>query len=308
MKESIINDLRISYGIQCKSYEPVLGGWMNEKWKVISPQGVYLVKEFSLKRFDMEKLHRMEKTLQVQLAMRKAGVPCAGILLYNGRTIRFLDDEHVYMVMEYIEGHQETFETMTLQQMWSLGAVASRMRKVFDTLDPRQVLGYPASIQDNERILRDHYEKCLNDPDKTKEYEEALEMMKPIMENLSLAEYEMGIGHEDFARDNMLFNDEEVAAILDFDRVQYGLKLHDIGRVLMCYAWDGKELDREKIRAFVQGYGAPIDIPAALRAVLYIEMPWWIHASMFQPISGKILRFRDEVLWLASHWEEIVNI
>ena len=105
MNEIIIKDLMKSYGIECKKYEPVLGGWMNAKWKVVSPQGVYLVKEFSLKRFSMEKLQNMERTLHVQQAMWKKGIPCSQICLCEGKTIRFLDEEHVYMVMEYAEGH-----------------------------------------------------------------------------------------------------------------------------------------------------------------------------------------------------------
>lgn len=305
MKEMIINDLQTSYGILCESYEPVFGGWMNEKWKVSSPQGIYLVKEFSLKRFSMDKLHNMEKTLHAQVAMWEAGIPCSRILLCKDRTIRFLNDEHVYMVMEYVEGHQETDGSITLQQMHSLGETAYKMREVFNTLPPEQVLNYPQTTEDLAILLQNHYKKCLADTDKTEAYAQALEMMEPIMETLSLADYEMGIGHEDFAWDNMLFDDEKVAAILDFDRVQYGLKLHDIGRALMSYAFDGERLSQEKIDAFAEGYGEPLDVEAALRAVFYIEMPWWISAGMFQPISGKILRFRDEVLWLAEHWEEL---
>ena len=57
---------------------------------------------------------------------------------------------------------------------------------------------------------------------------------------------ETGIGHEDFTPDNMLFFGNEVSAILDFDRSQYGYRLHDVGRAILSFALKDGELDREK--------------------------------------------------------------
>lgn len=97
-----------------------------------------------------------------------------------------------------------------------------------------------------------------NSPKIFPEFIRALERERRILETLSADFFdrmETGIGHEDFTPDNMLFFGNEVSAILDFDRSQYGYRLHDVGRAILSFALKDGEMDLKKAYAFLEGYG-----------------------------------------------------
>lgn len=59
MEDSIIADLKGSYGIICNQITPVTGGLLNLKWKVSTEKGEFLVKQYSTKRFRREQIERI---------------------------------------------------------------------------------------------------------------------------------------------------------------------------------------------------------------------------------------------------------
>ena len=103
---------------------------------------------------------------------------------------------------------------------------------------------------------------------------------RSILESLDPAFFDrlpMGLSHEDFTPDNMLFDDNGVAAILDFDRNQYGYLWHDVGRALLSFTLEEGGLAMEKARAFLEGYAQAKEAPGladALRLVWCLEFPW----------------------------------
>ena len=94
--------------------------------------------------------------------------------------------------------------------------------------------------------------------DSSAKFFRALERERRILEKLPADFFdrlETGIGHEDFTPDNMLFSGNEVSAILDFDRSQYGFRLHDVGRAILSFALKDGKMDLKKAYAFLEGYG-----------------------------------------------------
>lgn len=119
-----------------------------------------------------------------------------------------------------------------------------------------------------------------------------------------------GIAHEDFTFDNILFHENGVSCILDFDRNQYSFVWHDIGRALLCFALHEGNLRRDYVLAFLNGYNRHLplsrrDLADALRISWCIEILWWIQPDYFTMEPCKATRFRDEILWLTKHWEEL---
>jgi homoserine kinase type II len=117
MKDSIIADLKNSYGLICNRITPVTGGLLNLKWKVSTEKGELLVKQYSTKRFRREQIERIESALQRQVILEKNGVPCPFIWQYRDRVIRWLDDKTAYMVMDFRSGKTEKANTITITQM-----------------------------------------------------------------------------------------------------------------------------------------------------------------------------------------------
>ncbi|MGN1346653.1 MAG: phosphotransferase, partial [Eubacteriales bacterium] len=203
MDRAICLDLPAAYCLTPTDAIPVDGGWLNRKWKIHTARGPFLVKQFSRTRFRPEHLVQIEAALERQIRVGKAGVPCPEILLSGGRPLRYLDDGTVYMVMTFCEGRAETPETVTAEQLRSLGEVCGRLQKAFSSLPASETAGEPA---DGTRLLAKLTENT-DDAAQTSvptshnpRYSAAVAARKPILDTLSPAFFlhlPTGIAHED---------------------------------------------------------------------------------------------------------------
>lgn len=162
MESNIIADLKNSYGITYNQITPVTGGLMNLKWKITTEQGELLVKQYSMKRFNRDRMDRIEAALQRQMILEQHGVPCPLIWPCGGRAIRWLNDQTAYMVMDFYPGKTEKPDTITVTQMHSLGSACAVMHRAFSRIpvppDARLPVsgGYtPAALWDNYSFCRD---------------------------------------------------------------------------------------------------------------------------------------------------------
>ncbi len=317
-------DLAATYGISVTSAVPVTGGWLNGKWRVRTDDGRdLLVKQFSRDRFRPRQLDHIVDALRRQQMFWEHGIPCPEILTPAGTSdpVRFLDDPDgtVYMVMTYHAGHHETPETVTLPQMRSLGEVCGRIHQVGGELpvDVTAVRGYPLDGADVIRDLYENYDARLKEAvsGTSEAYRAAVPAQEAILDTrnpLWLDRLPKGLAHEDFSPDNLLFDVENVAAVLDFDRNCYSFRGHDVGRAILSFALDVKTgvLDTDKVRAFVDGYATRMplttnDLPDVLRVTWCIETPWWIQPGFFGNCAAKVARFRDEILWVTENFGKL---
>ncbi len=310
--ESIASDLGTSYGLDTAGAVPVEGGWLNRKWKLQGPRGPVLVKQYSVERFGPQRLDEVEASLGRQLLLEEAGIPCPHIWKAGDSILRRLDDATCYMVMDFSPGRQESWETVTTGQLYSLGVVCGRMQQALEAIPAQGVRGYPPPggrrIWDGLWAFHESYQVEQGGP---QALSRAMAAQKNILKSLDQAFFDrlpMGLSHEDFTPDNMLFDDTGVAAILDFDRNQYGYLWHDVGRALLSFTLAEGGLAMEKARAFLEGYAQVKEAPGladALRLVWCLEFPWWMQPKLFGPVSPKVARFRDEICWITDRWFEL---
>ena len=304
MEPAIRNDLPAAYGLNLLTAEPVDGGWLNRKWKAVTDCGMFLVKQFSRIRFDDCQLRYIADALVRQRFAGEHGIPCPAVLPANGQPLRYLNDGTVYMVMTFCEGHIETPHTITDKQIHDLGYTLGCLHRLFGTLPlDNRVKGYPV---DSTQMLGDLRNYCRTIPSGQRFTEIADALSAEWLERLP-----KGIAHEDFSPDNLLFHENRVAAVLDFDRSCYSFLYHDIGRALMSLAWNDGVLRYTKIRAFADGYSTanfPLShksLADALRLTWFIETPWWIRPEFSGECPPKVARFRDEILWLTENFEKL---
>ncbi len=318
MEQRIIEDLEQSYGVLCRHATPVTGGWLNKKWKASTNKGTLLIKRYSNQRFTQDKIRQIDAALQRQRILEENGVPCPHILPCGNHVIRMLDSETSYMVMTFCPGTIESCDTVTEEQIRSLGTVCGLMHKEFAKLPVQGVKGYPI---DGRQILSSLWENFRASAagistDTPEEYKTAVSAQEGILHTLTPDFFDKlpkGIAHEDFTPDNMLFHEDRVSAILDFDRNQYSFLPHDIGRAILSLALKDAKMDPLKTETFINGYSTYLpltakDVADALRITWCIEVPWWIHPAVFAGGSDKILRFKDEMLWLTAHWTELESL
>lgn len=318
LERRIVDDLGRSYGLFPTAMAPVQGGWLNRKWKAECAGEPLLVKQYSFERFSMEKLLQIEAALERQMRLEERGVPCPHILPYKGRAIRFLDGDTAYMVMRYCPGRIVDCDTVTESQLHSLGLVCGQMQNAFTRLPRRGVRGYPLCGGQLVAALREHLRACEGTltADAPQAYRAAVRGAAAILRSLTddcLNGCPMGIAHEDFTPDNMLFLQDGVSAILDFDRNQYSFLWHDVARALLSLTLRGNRMERARVRAFAEGYASfrPLEagnIVRALRIAGCIEFPWWIRRDVFESDSPKLRRFLEEMRFLTEHWFELDDI
>lgn len=340
MEEAIRADLESSFGLHGDSVNPVSGGWMNRKWKLVCGEKAWLVKQFSRKRFSQKQLNWIEESMQRQIIAQREGVPCPRVLSFRGKVLRTLADGTTYMVMEFCPGVMLDHNTVMTDQMYSLGRACGQIHRTFSALPPQGVRGYPLDRKSVLHELREHYRTQMEEcgkaaeeggpagsssdfSDSSEEFFRALERERRILEKLPADFFdrlETGIGHEDFTPDNMLFSGNEVSAILDFDRSQYGYCLHDVGRAILSFALKDGEMDLKKAYAFLEGYGEWMAFGGSSRAgcsgdwlertlsdalmlTWCIEAPWWVKKGVFAGASVKPGRFLEEITWVGEWWK-----
>ncbi len=318
MNDIIKKDLKDSYGIVCEEIIPVTGGWLNKKWKVSSDKGDLLIKQYSNERFSIDQLKLIESALQRQIILEKEGISCPRIWQYKSRAIRFLDNEISYMVMEFCQGKVEKPNTISIEQMQSLGSTCALIHKAFSKIPLQSVKGFPI---DNEKLINSlwtNYYSCMEEcsSDLSEEYKKAIFAQEAILNKLTNEFFDRlprGIAHEDFTPDNMLFHADCVSAIIDFDRNHYSYIWHDIGRAILSFALEDGKINIEKINAFIKGYSQHLkltlfDVADSLRLSWCIEIPWWIQPSYIKVASEKVSRFKNEMLWLTENWFKINSL
>jgi len=302
-----------------KVYEKVkIGGLLNQKWKVSTEKGELLVKQYSIKRFRREQIERIESALQRQIILGKNGVSCPFLWHCEGRIIRWLDDETIYMVMDFCKGKTENADTITILQMRSLGSTCAIMHRAFSQVPTPSVKDLPVFGGYTIDLLWGYFNSCLTNysPDAHVEYRKALLVLKPILKQLNtdfFDEFPKGFAHEDFHSGNILFDVDCVSAVIDFDRNCYSYIWHDIGRAILSFALEGNKMNVKKVCAFLEGYlqYSALTLPNiadALRLSWCIETPWWIRPEFFRNCDETPRRFKDEMLWLTEHWFEIDSL
>lgn len=318
MENKIVRDLKDYYGITCLQIFPINGGLLNKKWRITTLNGEILVKQYSLERFDKEKLDLIESRLKLQVMLKKIGFDCPLLWQHGKQIIRWADKETPYIVMEFCNGSIINSDTISIPQMYSLGLTCATLHENLTLLSfPKNGTlpkfgGYTYDTLLNTLSAR--LEECLTE--ESGQYTEALRTayQNAIMLTPNFFEECMsGYAHEDFHSGNILFDDTQVKTVLDFDRCCWSYPLHDVGRAILSFAFDGNQLDMEKVIAFKEGYSQHFqinmsDIVDALKLTWCIECVWWIQKKYFENCDQIPKRFLDEILWINGNWSELNTI
>lgn len=118
-----------------------------------------------------------------------------------------------------------------------------------------------------------------------------------------------GWTHLDLWVDNLLFHEDELSGIVDFDRVRYSFPAIDIGRaILSCTLSEGR-IHQDTAAAFADGYRSIVHIPRgriadAVRYCWWVESFWWLRPTL-EDFSPNPARFAEEMIWVSHQWGEI---
>lgn len=148
--------------------------------------------------------------------------------------------------------------------------------------------------------------------DSSERVRNALQLQKAIVDSLGDDDFKpltAGWAHLDLWADNLLFEGDALAAIVDFDRARYSFPALDLGRAVLSGTLSGRGFRKDAVVAFTEGYRSVRQLPSGsiLRAIKYvwcIESLWWIQPS-FESSSAVPVRFAEEMIHTAERWEQL---
>ncbi|MDR7071363.1 phosphotransferase [Fictibacillus barbaricus] len=290
---------------------PIKRGWLNQKWKIETNQGTFLLKQYNPERFKKYDLQTIQIALETQNRAFQNGIRCPELLEHEGNLLHTSGKGELFTVMCFMEGDLIKPGEATYQQMESLGEVVGKLHKLFNE-------GYmPARSETlfkippvSERLQHWHstLDKCMDDQ------RPLFLLQKEATAKLKDSDFEYltpGWCHRDLWVDNLLFSSESVSAILDFDRMNYDFIETDIGRLIISACLQKDKLNVEGVHAFIRGYCNTNELSIerlcrSLKVVWYMESTWWISLTFHEGEPPK--RFANEMIWLAKNMERIDSI
>ncbi|WP_040950956.1 phosphotransferase [Gorillibacterium massiliense] len=310
--------LKRHFSVEMLSAERVRRGLMNEKWIIETDKGRLFAKSYHpgrYKMYDPEFRDKIENALQLQLLFYQSGGPCPKPLALEGRCMHILPCGRYMTAMSCCEGAMVPAGNIGERRMHSLGRAAADMHAAWDSA---AALGIGAAVPPEEplwRLSREEMERTWGVSwdaanDSSERIRNALRLQKTIIDSLGDDDFTplaAGWTHLDLWADNLLFEGDNLAAIVDFDRSRYSFPALDLGRAVLSGALNERGFCKDTVVAFTEGYRSVRPLPpgSLLRAIKYVwcvESFWWIGPSL-ESCSVVPARFAEEMIRTAECWE-----
>jgi homoserine kinase type II len=108
-----------------------------------------------------------------------------------------------------------------------------------------------------------------------------------------------GLVHGDLFRDNVLWNEGRIAALLDFESAHHGPFAYDVAVTVLSWAY-GDRLVPEIARAIVDGYRTVRELEEREREALFDE-------TVLATLRFTITRITDEAIRVGKKWQRFVE-
>jgi homoserine kinase type II len=112
------------------------------------------------------------------------------------------------------------------------------------------------------------------------------------------ADLPRGLVHGDLFRDNVLWHEGKIAALLDFESAHRGPFAYDLAVTIISWSFRDA-FDFEVARAIVAGYREVRELEESEREALYVE-------SVFAALRFTITRITDEAIRVGKKWQRFV--
>ena len=112
------------------------------------------------------------------------------------------------------------------------------------------------------------------------------------------ADLPRGLVHGDLFRDNVLWHEGRIAALLDFESAHKGPFAYDLAVTILSWSFRDT-FDFDVARAIVAGYREVRELEESEREALYVE-------SVFAALRFTITRITDEAIRVGKKWQRFV--
>lgn len=315
----IIREIEKSYDLQVDSIYNLNGGFLNKKRIIESDNKKIVAKIMSLQKFDLCHLKILiPNVTQLMIYLSANGLKCPNIYKTKINENYLLFDSNYVLLMSFIDGITKKCDDITFHEIYSLGKEVAKMHlllKKYNDFNKNYNFMNLKSVDDllfdlNKRIhAKSHNKKYFLD------ISLHAKIIKDIRDSKLLDEIEIQLIHGDLTFDNILFKNNELIGILDFELVRYNSVLQDIGRVLLSFTLDyNGKLDVKKIDIFLNGYNTITkltidDVIKAFKIVWVNEVHLWIKSDYYNnKNTKKVEKFIQEINWITNNWFDLEKI
>ncbi|CAG7637539.1 Homoserine kinase [Paenibacillus solanacearum] len=310
--------------VRIAGYTPNFLGLHNRKWTVHTDAGDLFLKCYHPKRYsliDAARYEKIERSLKAQHDLHNNGVPCPAVkAAADGKPVHLTPEGHFYVAMQCAAGRTAKAGTVDPLRMYRLGQATGLMHRQLDRSLPRAGTGAEASrgwwpsLAAMQAEWRSNMEAAQRLPALDARLLAAMEKQGRILSGIDLSVFDglkPGWAHWDYWVDNILFDEDQVTGLIDFDTVTFGYPEIDVARVLLSAALDTEagELRTYAAEAFLDGYREHRIFPynrltLAFQLLWCREAHWWLQGAVqFKDAPPK--RFSQELIWLTEQWETL---
>ncbi|MBB6635595.1 phosphotransferase enzyme family protein [Cohnella thailandensis] len=318
--EEISAHLKDRFGLKVLEAFPIDKGWINVKWRMMTDDGPRFVKFYHPDRYKLhlrpERRSAMENTLRLQQGLHSNGVPSPQVYLHEGKALQQTRSGLIYTLQGWADGATLEAGAFNCAQMADLGEAAGRMHRWLAQVPPADK---PAWQPDKAAYLeewKNNWRKAAEAGDQT-----VLGWLERSRARVAAMDFSLfensptGWLHWDLWSDNLLFRDQRLAGIVDYDRMAMAYPEIDVARAILSGALQRGELRSDAVQAFMEGYRAhhpapPGMVSRAIRMLYLIESIWWLRADVRQEseLTGLLRRFIEEIQWIEEHMDELAEM
>jgi homoserine kinase type II len=316
IREDIIETCQGIYGMEVLETDPIYRGWLNLKWRIKTNKGNYLIKQFNKERFRKYSEEVLHFAYTQQEKLYRHDIPCPKLFPIDDQYMLQSGYGERFMVMEFCEGSIVQPGTANELKMYHLGKATGKMHRVLNdgSISKKKKPEFIAPVVE-ERI---NYWLSVNKKAQRKGKQSIIPIIDrqiQLTKSIKLEDFTLqdtGWAHRDLFMDNILFQENEVSAILDFDRLKYDYPQLDVARAVISGCLSDNSLNVSAATAFMEGYKEEREVGSgylkkALSLLWYMESTWWIEADMDE-FKGPPVRFTAEMVWLGENLLELEGL
>lgn len=230
-----IQEIVDQYALDLTHCLPIDGGAANSSYLLSTPQGKFIL------TICENAPTRVAQMNQVLLLLAQNEFPAPRIHpLANGKLMTFHQGKPVTL-KPYITG--TVIKNLTNNQLSQIGAAMAQLHEI----------PAPDYLPDKHMYVDSYYPLIMKTgTDHT--YMKWLTQRNEALTKSIPANLPVGLIHGDLFYDNVLFEDGNMKAVLDFEDPCRSYKVFDVGMAVVGLCTDGSEIPLDAIRAFVNGY------------------------------------------------------
>jgi Ser/Thr protein kinase RdoA (MazF antagonist) len=247
MKEAIVRRILKAYGLRYRRILAPQKGYRNESWPIVLENGT--MRNFIFYKSEPEILNRIKAADAVSNFLDERGLPTRRSL---GKIIQLQTRQSLTYgaLYNYLPGETIPWDAYTMERIKNLGGAMSGMHA-----ELRQYHGELPSVIAEYRGIARRMQRYFKRADVERALRQKLNLDAAFPERLfrllDIAEHLPAQAlHMDFVRGNILFQDDTVVGILDFEKTAYGPRAFDVARTLAFLLVDCKHKDETKVRKY----------------------------------------------------------